>query len=148
MRETILARLRHEHTEIRKILEEMQMAQTADAKLLLLDELKTIFVPHMEGEELTIYSKIKDEPYFEAAQEMVKDALIEHKELKEHLQRLTLMEPETEEWLKEFHYFKTNVERHFLEEETELFNEIKEDFSRKELEELSDDFEEIKHHSL
>lgn len=148
MSETILAKLRNEHREIKQLLYQVRPEMSAIQKVNTFHEIKLILIPHMAGEERTLYARLREETDDEAAEEIASEANQEHHEIREYIQRLNLMEPEDDEWLKEFLSFKEHVEQHFLEEETELFDEAKEDFSVEELVELAYDFEEAKHHPL
>lgn len=146
MSETILAKLRHEHREIAELLSKIEEADSPKKRRELFLEVKSKLVPHMEGEEQTLYAHLKNDVHDELAEEIAEDADLEHHEIKEYLQRLNLMHPDTKEWLKEFHSFKEHVEQHVREEETELFDEAKEDFTREELIHFAEEFEEVKHH--
>lgn len=146
MPETILAKLRQEHREIQNILERIEANNNTERKKELFDEVKSLLVPHMEGEEKTIYAHLRNDVQDETAEAIAEEADFEHHEIRDCMQRLTLLEIDNENWMKEFHSFKEHVNQHVREEETELFDEAKEDFSREELVFFAEEFEEAKHH--
>ena len=148
MSESILAILRHEHSVITEMLDQIEKTKKTSLRTSLFFKLKEELVAHMAGEEQTLYAKLRQESREKAASSIAEEADQEHHELKEYLQRLTLMEPESEEWLKEFHSFKEHLEQHVREEETEMFEEAKEDFTKAELEQMTNEFEEVKHHPI
>lgn len=148
MTESIFSKLKHEHLQVKNLLNEIEHSKESSVTMPLFKKIKKILVPHMEGEERTLYSKLKDDSDDELAEELALEANYEHHELKEYLQRLTLLDVSSNEWWKEFYSFKEHFLQHVLEEETEIFDEAKEDFSPKELEQLSQKFEEAKHHPL
>lgn len=146
MHDSILQTLHDEHSQLFLLLEQIEIAPDLEQRKLLFEEMKKELVPHLRGEELTIYFKLRNEIGDEKAMMLAKTSDIEHHHIREYLQKLTLIDPTTAEWKKTFKEFRRFTERHCAEEETDLFPFAKEDFSEVELEEIAYDFEDAKHH--
>lgn len=148
MSESILAILRHEHHLVKEWVEKIEGTENFAKKLHYFEELKAVLVPHMKAEEETIYQSLRRVEKDRAASDIADELDLEHHDLKEYLQRLTLMEPDSPGWTREFKSFREHIYQHIEEEESELFEEAKEDFSRLELERLSREFEAAKNQYL
>ena len=147
MKETILSKLKEEHQEIQMLLLRVDRCKGPVKKMEYYDILKKALIPHMEGEERSLYAHLKDDVQNENANEIAGLANYEHQEIKDMLKMLDAEEIESKEWDELFNELQENIRSHFEEEEKDLFNEAKEDFSREELEELTREFEEAKSHS-
>lgn len=147
MEETILNKLKEEHQEIQTMLLKIQRCKGQDKKQEHLDELKKILFPHMEGEEQTLYTHLREDVQNDNALEIANLARYEHQEIRDMLEMLEGSEVGGPEWSELFSELQENIQSHFEEEETELFNEAKEDFSREELMQFADEFEEAKSHA-
>lgn len=147
MEETILTKLKEEHRELQMLLLKVERCKELAKKKEYFRELEDVLVPHMEGEEQTLYAKLKNDVQDEDAAEMANLAGFEHQEIKELLAMLKETEFGTPEWDELYSDMKENIQLHVEEEETDLFNEAKEDFSRDELVQIVSDYEEVKSHS-
>jgi hypothetical protein len=146
MYESILRTLSDEHAHLFLLLREIELAMTNEQRSQLYEQMKNEIVPHMRGEELTIYEKLRKDIADEKAFELAFTSDIDHHHIRDYMQKLNLLEIDSPEWMKVYKEFRTFTERHCLEEEQDLFPTAKEDFSEVELEEIAFDFEEAKHH--
>lgn len=147
MADNILGKLKDEHREIQIMLLKIERCKDPQKKLECYDEMKKVLIPHMEGEEQTIYAKIRAEIQDKEAIDMADDADYEHQEIKEMLTMLDETDINHPDWNALFMDLKESLQIHVDEEEELLFNEAKEDFSRDELEKIVYDFEEAKSHA-
>lgn len=100
---------------------------------------------HILGEENSIYKHLVEEVAVAKAFELTTLSNKEHHQIKEYLQTLNLLRMDTKEWSYTFHQMKLFVQKHCVQEEQEMFNEVKEDFSKEELVEIASEFLEARH---
>lgn len=148
MQETILNKLRQEHRELDALLQEIEGAKTSKLRKDLFIRYKEEMIPHMEGEEITLYAKLRDEVPGEYTLRIVEENNQEHHQMKELIQKLNFLNVESKEWFETFLELKHLCSMHVEHEEDKLFAEAKEDFSPDELEQFACDFEEAKHHHV
>ena len=146
MRETILSKLKHEHRQIESLLTQIETCHDIVQKKALYLDLEAQLLPHMEGEERTLYAELKQVESDEQAFRLARLADLEHRRVKELLAQLDQIGIENQDWSRAFADLKSHIKEHFQEEETDLFAEAKEDFSAEELAEFADNFEKVKHH--
>lgn len=146
MSESILNTLRAEHRQTKSILNKISECSDVVRKKELYLQLKEGLIPHMEGEERTIYAHLLEDVHDEEAEEVAQHAEDEHQEVKELLAKLDNTGIESEEWNTTFEQLKKCVFKHVAEEESDLFAEAKEDFSKAELIEFDEEFAEAKQH--
>lgn len=146
MSDSILKTLKAEHRQFESILSKISDSSDVVRKKELYLELKDRLIPHMEGEERTIYAHLMEDVHDEDAEELAQNAEDEHQEMKELLAKLDNTGIENEEWNSTFEELKNCVLTHVSEEESELFAEAKEDFSNEELIEFNEEFTEAKQH--
>ncbi|HXH76263.1 MAG TPA: hemerythrin domain-containing protein [Bacteriovoracaceae bacterium] len=147
MEDNILSKIKEEHRELQIMLLKVERCKDPQKKLEYYDEMKKVLIPHMEGEEQTLYAKIRSEIKDKEAIEMADDADYEHQEIKEMLAMLDETDIGKAEWNDLFKDLKESLQIHVDEEEELLFNEAKEDFSKDELEKFVYEFEEAKSHA-
>lgn len=148
MQETILNKLRQEHREMHALLHEIQTARTTKLRRELFARWKEEMIPHMEGEEVTLHTKILNETPGEFTLRLVEENNREHHQIKELIQKLNFLDTESKDWLKTFLELEQLCSIHVEHEEGKLFAEAKEDFSPDELEQFAYEFEEAKHHHM
>jgi hemerythrin-like domain-containing protein len=146
MEDSILTKLKTEHNELLFLLEDVEKSMTHNQRLDFFNKAKAAIIPHMQAEDETIYSKLKQEVADYHALDLVTHSNQEHHLLREFIQRLNLMDIDSTEWMSVFIEFEKTAQRHCSEEEKDLFTEAKEDFSREELIEMGNEFEEAKGH--
>lgn len=124
----VLDNIREEHE---LLLDEMRLVSKANGEIRreLFDHIKETLVKHLEAVEEVITNRLQKD---------VNPG--EHHELKEYLQRLTLMHSENEDWIEMFRNFQRAAIQLFEDEEKKLFDELKEDYSRDELIEIGTDY--------
>lgn len=141
MEETILDKMREDHTAIMDLMISVQDTKDPAQMKEFFQLLKTRLIHHMIAEEETIYKRLVIDINEDHAHELVENSEMEHHETKEYLQRLTLMNIEDSSWRVIFSDLVRTVIHHFKSEEDNLFNEIKEDFSKEELMEITSEYE-------
>lgn len=146
MHESILNTLSEEHSQLFLLLREIELAPTLEQRSQLYEEMKKEIVPHMRGEDLTIYEKLRNEIADEKALELSLNSDRDHHQIREFMQKLNLLPMDSTEWMDTFKEFRLFTENHCNEEEADLYPLAKEDFSEIELEEIGYEFEEAKHH--
>lgn len=124
----VLDNIREEHE---LLLDEMRLVTKAEGEIRreLFDHIKESLVKHLAAIEEVITDRLQKDVNPE-----------EHHELKEFLQRLTLMNPENQNWIEMFGEFELAAIKLFKDEEEKLFDELKEDYSRDELIEIGSDY--------
>jgi hypothetical protein len=147
MEKTILNKLKEEHRGIQILLLRVERCKEGGKRTQVFEELKNVLLPHMEGEEQTLYAHLKNDVQVEKALEVAEEASFEHQSIKDLLAMLDKTDIRSAEWSELFSELKENLQLHFDEEEGQLFDEAKEDFSREELVQYSADYEEVKSHS-
>lgn len=145
MQETILNKLRQEHRELDALLEEIADAKTMQLRRDLFKRFKDEMIPHMEGEEATLYAKLRIESHNQYTLDLVQENNFEHHQMKELIQKLNFLPVDAEDWLDAFLLLKELCRIHVEHEESKLFAEAKEGFTPDELIQFATDFEEAKH---
>lgn len=147
MSESILKTLKSEHRQIQTILEDISECGEAERKKELYLQLKDALIPHMEGEEKSIYAHLLKDVHDEEAEEMAHHAETEHDEVRRLMATLDNIGIENDRWDNTFQTLRSQFAKHVEEEESELFAEAKVDFSKEELREFGDEFIEAKENS-
>ena len=144
MSETILSKLLEDHQNIKDLMNKvMSMKDVVQRKDLYL-QFKNDLLPHMEGEEKTLYTHLIEDVGGEEAEEVAHDAESEHEEMKNLLERLDNLGVENDLWEATFRDLRDHFLDHVAREESSLFDEAKEDFSKEELMDFGEEFEEAK----
>lgn len=146
MGESILNTLRAEHRQFESTIQLIEKSKDVVRKKELYLQLKDELIPHMEGEERTIYAHLIEDVHDEEAEEVAQLAETEQQEIKDLLGQLDNLGIENEKWEPTFRRIKECIRKHVAEEESALFAEAKEDFTKEELIELGDEFIEAKQH--
>ena len=146
MSESILTTLREEHRQVARTMDQIKTCKDIVLKKELYLQLKDELIPHMEGEERTIYAHLIEDVQDEEAEEVAQLAETEHQEVKNLLSDLDGMSIESEKWDCTFKTLTECIAKHVEKEESALFAEAKEDCSKEELIEFGDEFIEAKQH--
>jgi small-conductance mechanosensitive channel len=135
----ILDNIREEHEQL---LDEMRMVVKSDGNVRkeLFDHIKLSMVKHLAAVETAILERLEKEINTESSGAVSSKSAKDHHELKEYLQRLTLMHMEDDAWNEMFNQFMEAAKVHCDEEERKLFEELKEDYSKDELIEIGTDY--------
>lgn len=144
MSESILKTLRDEHRHAEGIIIQVENSTDIVQKKELYLQLKEVLIPHMEGEERSIYSHLINDLHDEEAEEIAEHAMQDHQKIKGLLARLDNILVESDEWDSTFRLISQFFRNHVKVEEAELFKEATEDFSQNELIEIGDEFVEAK----
>ncbi len=146
MSQSILNTLREEHRHIEGILVQIQACNEIVEKKSLYLQLEEELVPHMSGEEKTIYQHLMKDVHDEEAEDVAQRSINEHKVIKDLIARLDNIGIESDEWDSTFRKLNETIKKHIKEEERVLFSEAKVDFSLEELVEFGEEFIEVKQH--
>lgn len=144
MNDSIINKLKEEHRQVEGLLDQIQAAHEPTQKSGLFLDLKQALLPHMAGEEQTLYARLRQEVHLPMAEKLAEQAEDEHHQMRVLLQQLDALEIDSEEWEECFQELKSTLQRHVEEEETHLLPEAREDFSREELSRIADDFDQVK----
>lgn len=145
MHDSILNTLSDEHEHLFQLMRDVENAPTIYQRSEFYNQVKNEIVPHMRGEELTIYEKLRHDIADKKALELAHSSDHDHHMIREYMQKMELLHLESDEWMNTFKEFRRFTEDHCRNEEKELFPTAKDDFSETELEEIAYEFEEAKH---
>jgi hemerythrin-like domain-containing protein len=96
---------------------------------------------HAQLEENIFYPSVNEET--EEGPELVKESLQEHATVKQLIQELRQMGPQSNEFDTKFHELMNNVEHHVQEEEADMFPLAEEELAE-DLDEMSAEMQELK----
>jgi hemerythrin-like domain-containing protein len=135
----VLGALHQEHEKVLNLLEKMAETTTAAVKTRprMLEDLRQLLVPHMDGEEKVVYKALKkagDRPT------EVMEGYEEHRHARKALDRLEKADPETTDWTARLKVLKDLIEHHVEEEESEMFDLARNLMGEDGLEALSADY--------
>lgn len=147
MQTNILEILKSEHIEIIQLLNRIIRTPEINSKKKFYEEMKMKLFAHMEAEELTLYSSLKNEQ-IDNALFLAEDAEFEHRQVRDSFEMLEGLEFNSEEWVELFQEIKSSIEEHVEFEESTLFAEAKEDFSDGQLLHFSKNYLETKERTV
>ncbi len=138
----ILDALREDHRKVIDLFTALEdtEADDADKRRRLFATLKDELTRHTQAEEQVFYSQLKKH---ERARDDTEEAIEEHHEVEQLLQRMEEMDVASEEWMESLGECREMVEHHVEEEEGRLFGEADEFFHDR-LDRLGEQFEEQK----
>ena len=133
--------LKQEHTEVKKILEQLDKTTTKAVKTRekLFEKLSEKLMPHMEAEEEVFYSVLLEK---KASTEDVLEALEEHHAAKTVFDELGYLPREKDNWGAKLNVFKEMIEHHIMEEEHKIFTDAREALSQEQIEDIFRRFKE------
>jgi IS1 family transposase len=146
MKDSILTKLENQHQILYQQLDAIEESLDYFERRDLFNQLKSSLVAHMQTEEVVIYQKLLHDIPDKRAKELGQLSDEEHHVIKEYLQRLNLMNFGSREWIHVYKSFNQLVNKHFRDEELNLFCEIARDYSQEELIELGEHLEEAMQH--
>lgn len=132
---SLFALLKNDHLDLTRLMEEVRFSNDENNEKLmwrLYDDL----MRHMRIEELYFYSELEGKG---ATHELVRVALMQHKEVKEVLQDVFPLDVRTEEWLEQIQKLQELYEVHVEEEEQEVFPQAKNFLSPEDLDRMLHD---------
>jgi len=136
-----IAMLKADHQRVRDLFAEYEGTSNADAKGTLADDVFVELETHAQLEENIFYPTVNEET--EEGPELVKESLHEHATVKQLIQELRQMGPQSKEFDAKFHELMHNVEHHVAEEEAEMFP-LAEEALAEDLDEMSAEMQELK----
>jgi len=109
--------LKRDHRQVEQFMDQL-VEGDEDQRKELFDQLNESLSLHMQLEEKFFYPRIKNAPQLK---EQVQDALEEHRETKEFLQKLSKMKFDSEQWLDTLEEMQEGVLHHVEDEEDQIF---------------------------
>ncbi len=117
----VLRTLHQEHEQVLHTLDQMEHSRPTAAKsrTRLLEKLKQLVIPHMQGEEKRFYTLLQARLQDPSP---IIEAIEEHWHARQALQRLERSDPASEEWSARAKVLQELLEHHIQEEESEIFD--------------------------
>lgn len=136
-----------DHETVKSIFEELEETteRTVKKRETLFDELKLELTVHALAEEKFLYPILKERG---ETREIALEAVEEHTVIKRLLKELDTGSKGSEAWLAKLKGLRENVERHFEEEEGELFKKAKKIIGDDLAEELATEIEAFKEEQI
>jgi hemerythrin-like domain-containing protein len=136
-----IAMLKADHQRVKDLFAQYEGTSNAEAKWTLAEEVFVELETHAQLEENVFYPAVNEET--EEGPELVKESLHEHATVKQLIQALRQMGPQSNEFDAKFHELIRNVEHHVEEEEAEMFPLAEEELAE-DLHDLKDEMQELK----
>ena len=136
-----IAMLKEDHQRVKDLFAQYEGTSNAEAKGTLAEEVFVELETHAQLEETIFYPSVNEET--EEGPELVKESLHEHAMVKQFIQELRQMGPQSAEFDAKFHELMHNVEHHVQEEEAEMFPLAEEELAE-DLDEMSAEMQELK----
>jgi hemerythrin-like domain-containing protein len=136
-----IALLKADHQRVRDLFAQYEATAYGETKWTLADQIFRELEMHAHLEENVFYPTVNEET--EEGPALVKDSLEEHQTMKQLMQELRRMAPDTDEFDAKFQELMDNVEHHVAEEEAAMFPLAEEELAE-ELEEIKDEMQELK----
>jgi hemerythrin-like domain-containing protein len=140
-----IAMLKEDHQRVKDLFAQYESTSNAEAKRTLAEEIFVELETHAQLEENIFYPSVNEET--EEGPELVKKSLQEHATVKQLIQELRQMGPQSAEFDAKFHELRHNVEHHVEEEEAEMFPLAEEELAE-DLDEMSAEMQELKKEML
>jgi len=115
--------LKAEHALTLKVFDAIEATteKNTTRRATLLMNLKHMLAKHAMEEENAVYPALRDAGEAEAADHLNND----HGYVKQYLYDLTVMPKDSPAWIAKIRQFRTDIEKHMQEEETDLFPRLK-----------------------
>ena len=135
--------LKDDHDRLRALMARIESTteRAMKSRLDLFRELKNLLNAHTKAEEAIFYRTLMAD---DATYDQTMESLDEHKSSEAALDEIEDTDPKSVAWIQRFRFFKRSLERHFEEEEKDLFKKLRKVVSRDEAVELGDRFREMK----
>ena len=133
--------LKEDHQRVKDLFAQYESTSNAEAKRTLAEEIFVELETHAQLEENIFYPSVNEKT--EEGPELVKESLQEHATVKQLIQKLRQMGPQSAEFDAKFHELMHNVEHHVEEEEAEMFPLAEEELAE-DLDEMSAEMQELK----
>ena len=136
-----IAMLKADHQRVKDLFVQYEAADNVATKRTLADQVFVELETHAQLEENIFYPSVNEET--EEGQELVKESLQEHATVKQLIQELRQMGPQSNDFDTKFYELMHNVEHHVQEEEAEMFPLAEEELAE-DLDEMSAEMQELK----
>jgi iron-sulfur cluster repair protein YtfE (RIC family) len=136
-----IAMLKEDHQRVKDLFAQYEGTSNAEAKWTVAEEVFVELETHAQLEENIFYPSVNEETEEGAA--LVKESLQEHESVKQLIQALRQMGPQSHEFDATFHELMRNVEHHVAEEEAAMFPLAEEELAE-DLDEMSAEMQELK----
>ena len=133
--------LKEDHQKVKRLFQEIRKSSDRSKQKELFDKIDTELEIHTHIEETVFYPAIEEQ---EELKDMVVEALEEHHQAKELLEKLETLRADDHDFGSQLQQLMEAVEHHVEEEEGEMFPKIREVFDEDELEQLGEDLESAK----
>lgn len=132
--------LKRDHRQVEQLMDQLIEGEE-DQRQELFDKLNESLTQHMQLEERYFYPRIKNAPQLK---DQVQDALEEHRETKEYLQKLSRMKLESEQWLDTLEEMQEGVLHHVEDEEDQIFPQCRDVLDQSQISEIATQIAEAK----
>jgi hemerythrin-like domain-containing protein len=136
-----IAMLKEDHQRVKDLFAQYEGTSNAEAKWTVAEEVFVELETHAQLEENIFYPSVNEET--EEGPALVKESLQEHESVKQLIQALRQMGPQSHDFDAKFHELMRNVEHHVAEEEAEMFPLAQEELAE-DLDEMSAEMQELK----
>jgi hemerythrin-like domain-containing protein len=136
-----VAMLKEDHQRVRDLFAQFEGTDDLDTKWTLAEQVFVELETHAQLEENIFYPSVNEET--EEGPELVKESLREHEGVKQLIQELRRMGPQSREFDTKFHELMHDVEHHVAEEEAQMFPLAEEELAE-DLDEMSVEMQELK----
>jgi hemerythrin-like domain-containing protein len=136
-----VAMLKEDHQRVRDLFAQFEGTDDLDTKWTLAEQVFVELETHAQLEENIFYPSVNEET--EEGPELVKESLREHEGVKQLIQELRRMGPQSREFDPKFHELMHDVEHHVAEEEAQMFPLAEEELAE-DLDEMSVEMQELK----
>jgi hemerythrin-like domain-containing protein len=136
-----IAMLKEDHQRVKDLFAQYESTSNAEAKRTLAEDIFVELETHAQLEENIFYPSVNEET--EEGPELVKESLQEHAAVRQLIQELRQMGPQSAEFDAKFHELIHSVEHHVEEEEAEMFPLAEEELAE-DLDEMSAEMQELK----
>lgn len=137
----IYSYIKKDHRHVSNLMEKLLAARSVSRRKTLFDQICIELSLHAETEEATFYRTLEKK---QAALEKMKHAHDDHDEMREYMDKLSVITMESEKWIETFNQFKHSVEHHVKEEEEEIFKKARAVLSHPEAVQLAKDMDALK----
>jgi hemerythrin-like domain-containing protein len=136
-----IAMLKADHQRVKDLFAQYEATSNADTKRSLAEEVFIELETHAQLEENIFYPTVNEET--EEGPALVKESLQEHATVKQFIQELRQMGPQSHGFDAKFQELMHNVEHHVEEEENEMFP-LAEEALAEDLDEMREEMQELK----
>jgi len=136
-----IALLKADHQRVKDLFTPYEATENVETKRTLAEQVFVELDMHAQLEENVFYPAVNEET--EEGPELVKESLEEHATVKQLMQELWQMGPQSHGFDAKFHELMHHVEHHVEEEEAEMFPLAEEELAE-DLDEMSAEMQELK----